>query len=107
MFGHGIDIFTISLNIKHGRQPLNCFKSSKWKAIGVIDKDLWIKIIAYGLIYRKGIFYYYLFKGKKEYNFDFLLKLYYPVHFIITCKVCHDQLIKMWTANLDKPICAL
>ena len=40
IFGHGIDIFTISLNINHGRQPLNYFKISKWKSIGVIDKDL-------------------------------------------------------------------
>ena len=40
MFGDGIDIFTISLNINHGRQPLNYFKISKWKGIGVIDKNL-------------------------------------------------------------------
>jgi len=40
MLGHGIDIFTISFNINHRRQPLNYFKISKWEGIGVIDKDL-------------------------------------------------------------------
>jgi len=51
MFGHCIHMFTIFLNINHGRQPLNYFKISKWKGIGVINKDLLTERKSYMCIY--------------------------------------------------------
>jgi hypothetical protein len=56
ILGHGIDIFTIFLNINHGRQPLNYFKISKWKGIGVINKDLEIETVLCVLIWNETIY---------------------------------------------------